>query len=98
MSAPAPRIGVFGGTFDPIHVGHLILASELHHALRLDRVLFVPAPRPPHKTAQDLSDDAHRLAMLRLALADNPAFDISSLELDRAGLSYTADTLAEFAA
>lgn len=90
----AARIGVFGGTFDPVHLGHLILAGELRHALALDRVLFVPAGRPPHKTGQAIGDDAHRLAMLRLALADDPAFAISTVDLDRAGTSYTADLLA----
>jgi nicotinate-nucleotide adenylyltransferase len=88
------RVGVFGGTFDPVHVGHLIVATELRHTLALDRVLWVPAGRPPHKTAQEISDDAHRLAMLRLALQDDPAFEISTLDVDRRGLSYTADTLA----
>lgn len=97
MSASRPRLGVFGGTFDPVHLGHLIVASELQHALRLDRVLFVPAARPPHKTDRDIVDDRHRLAMLRLALADDPTFDLSTVELDRSGLSYTVDTLAELA-
>lgn len=87
------RIGVYGGTFDPVHLGHLILASELRHALSLDRVLFVPAGRPPHKTGQAIGDDRHRLAMLRLALVDDPAFALSTVDLDRAGTSYTADLL-----
>ncbi len=87
------RIGVYGGTFDPVHLGHLILASELRHALALDRVLFVPAGRPPHKTGQAIGDETHRLTMLRLALADNPAFALSTVDLDRAGTSYTADLL-----
>ena len=88
------RIGVFGGTFDPVHVGHLIVATELRHVLDLDQVLFVPAGRPPHTTSQEISDDEDRLAMLRLAIGGDPAFDLCTLDVDRGGLSYTADTLA----
>ena len=98
MTDASPRLGVFGGTFDPVHLGHLIAATEVRHVLGLDRVLFVPARRPPHKPEQEVGDDRHRLAMLRLAVADNPAFEISSIELDRAGPSYTSDTLAILAA
>jgi nicotinate-nucleotide adenylyltransferase len=89
-----PRIGVFGGTFDPPHLGHLIIATELRHALSLDRVLFAPAGRPPHKEGQIVGADGHRLAMLRLALAGSPEFEVSTVDLDRSGPSYTADTLA----
>jgi nicotinate-nucleotide adenylyltransferase len=87
------RIGVFGGTFDPPHLGHLIIATELRYALSLDEVLFIPAGKPPHKTGQIVSDDEHRLAMLRLALADAPEFSISAVDLARHGPSYTAETL-----
>jgi nicotinate-nucleotide adenylyltransferase len=87
------RVGVFGGTFDPVHTGHLIVATELQHALELDRVLFVPTGNPPHKADQDVSANADRLAMLQRAIAGNPSFAISTLELDRAGPSYTADLL-----
>jgi nicotinate-nucleotide adenylyltransferase len=87
------RIGVFGGTFDPPHIGHLIIANELRFALSLERVLFVPAGRPPHKEGQIISDDEHRLAMLRLALDEAPEFEVSMVDLDRRGPSYTADTL-----
>jgi nicotinate-nucleotide adenylyltransferase len=87
------RLGVFGGTFDPPHLGHLIIATELRHALSLDRVLFVPAGRPPHKRAQIIGEDERRLAMLRLALADAPNFDVNLVDLDRHGPSYTADTI-----
>lgn len=93
-NARPPRIGVFGGTFDPVHIGHLIIAAELHHALDLDRLLFVPTGQPPHKADQPVSPNADRLAMLQLAIAGNPAFEISTLDLDRAGPSYTADLLA----
>ena len=88
------RVGVFGGTFDPVHVGHLIVATELRFALALDCVLFVPAGRPPHKTRQEISDNEHRLAMLQFAIADSPWFAISLVDMQRAGPSYTADTLA----
>lgn len=87
------RIGVFGGTFDPVHLGHLVVAADLAHALRLDRTVFVPAGRPPHKDMDLVGDDDHRLEMLRLALADNPAFEISTVDLERDGPSYTADLL-----
>lgn len=87
------RVGVFGGTFDPVHVGHLIVAMELRHALKLDRLIFVPAGRPPHKTAQDIVDDTDRVAMLRLAIAETPELELSTLDLDHGALSYTADLL-----
>lgn len=87
------RIGVFGGTFDPIHIGHLIIATEMKHALGLERVLFVLAARPPHKSEQEITENKHRLAMLQMALEGNPSFDVCDLELKRPGASYTADTL-----
>lgn len=89
----APRIGVFGGTFDPVHIGHLIIATELRHALQLDRLLFVPTGQPPHKADQAVSADADRLAMLELAIAGDSAFEISTIDLERDGPSYTADLL-----
>ncbi len=88
------RIGIFGGTFDPIHVGHLIVAAQLRFVLALGSVVFVPAGRPPHKTGQHIADNEHRLAMIQIAVGDNPEFTISTLDFDRGGLSYTADTLA----
>ena len=87
-------IGIFGGTFDPIHVAHLAVAEAARDTLGLDRVLFVPAGEPPHKLAQTITPAAHRLAMVEAAIADNPAFEVSRVELDRSGPSYTADTLA----
>jgi nicotinate-nucleotide adenylyltransferase len=87
------KTGVFGGTFDPPHLGHLIIATELQHALGLDRVLFIPAGDPPHKAYQHVSAPADRLAMLRLAIAETPAFDVSTIEIDRTGPSYTVETL-----
>ena len=87
------RIGLFGGTFDPPHVGHLALAEWARDSLRLDRVLLVPAGLPPHKGRSRLSSVAHRVAMTRLAARDNPAFTVSTLEARRDGPSFTVDTL-----
>jgi nicotinate-nucleotide adenylyltransferase len=89
------RLGIFGGTFDPIHVGHLILAEQCREACRLDQVLFVPAGQPPHKSERQITAGRLRLEMVELAIAGHPAFRVSSIELDRAGPSYSADTLAE---
>jgi nicotinate-nucleotide adenylyltransferase len=89
------RIGVFGGTFDPVHLGHLILAEQCREQARLDRVLFIPAARPPHKLDQEITPFAQRVEMLALALAGHPAFAIEELEKDRPGPSYTVDTLDE---
>ncbi len=87
------RIGVLGGTFDPVHNGHLHIADTLRAALNLDRVLWVPAGRPPHKSDQIVSSDRDRLAMLYLALAASATDEISTIDIDRSGPSYTADTL-----
>ena len=94
---PAPvvpgSIGILGGTFDPIHHGHLVIAEEAREALGLERVLLVPAASPPHKPGRPVTDPVHRLAMAELAIAGNPAFAVSRLEVDRGGTSYTVDTL-----
>jgi nicotinate-nucleotide adenylyltransferase len=96
MSEPTPqRVAVFGGTFDPVHLGHLILAEQAREQARLDQVWFVPAASPPHKQGQPITPFAQRVEMLSLALAGNPAFRIDELEKDRPGPSFTADTLAE---
>jgi len=87
------RIGVFGGTFDPPHLGHLVLAEWAWARLRRDRVLLVPAGAPPHKLGRRLSEPAHRLAMTRLAVRGNPALAVADLEARRAGPSFTVDTL-----
>ena len=92
------NIGIFGGTFDPPHHGHLIAAQDSCAALSLDRLIFVPAAVPPHKRATGVSAAEVRLEMLRAAVADNPAFEISTIELERSGPSYTVDTLRELAA
>jgi nicotinate-nucleotide adenylyltransferase len=89
------RIGVFGGTFDPVHLAHLILAEQCREQARLDQVWFIPAARPPHKQERVLTPFAQRVEMLALAIAGQPAFRINELERDRPGPSYTADTFAE---
>jgi nicotinate-nucleotide adenylyltransferase len=86
-------IGVMGGTFDPIHVGHLAIGEEAREALALDTVLFVPAGQPPHKPAGSVTSVEHRLAMVELAIADNPAFELSRIEIERPGPSYTVDSV-----
>ncbi len=91
-ASKAPLIGVFGGTFDPIHCGHLAIAQELMHELPLARILFVPAARPPHRVAP-VAPAAHRLEMVRLALHGHPHFAVDECEYERLGPSYTVDTL-----
>ena len=86
-------IGILGGTFDPIHDGHLALGQAAFELLKLDHVLFVPAARPPHKVADRVTDPEIRCRMVELAIAGNPAFEMSRIEIDRPGLSYTIDTL-----
>ncbi len=94
---PAPivpgSVGILGGTFDPIHHGHLGIAEEARETLGLERVLFIPAATPPHKPGRPVSPVADRLAMVELAIAGNPAFAASDVELRRGGTSYTVDTL-----
>lgn len=87
------RVGVLGGTFDPVHYGHLVVAEEVYAALHLSEMVFVPAGQPPHKPGEIISAARHRLAMLELAIASNPHFTISHVDLQRPGPSYTVDTL-----
>jgi nicotinate-nucleotide adenylyltransferase len=87
------RIGIFGGTFDPPHVGHLIVASDACDALELDRLLFVPAATPPHKPGRVVATPEQRLEMVRAAIAGDPRFEADDLELRREGRSYSVDTL-----
>lgn len=87
--------GLFGGTFDPPHTGHLIAAQDAMHALQLDRMVFVPAATPPHKQGLPVTPAAQRARMLELAIEGNPAFELDRIELERTGASYTVDTLRE---
>jgi nicotinate-nucleotide adenylyltransferase len=87
-------LGILGGTFDPVHMGHLIIAEELKFRLEIDRVLFLPSNRPTHKTRQEVSPNADRMTMLQLAIEGNPHFGISTVDMHRDGLSYTSDSLA----
>src|SRR5438477_4441850 len=91
----AMRIGVFGGTFDPVHIGHLVVAEHCRDCAGLDQVRFVPAARPPHKPGRALTPFDRRVEMLSLAIAGHPVFVVDELEKDRPGPSYTVDTLAE---
>jgi len=87
------RVAILGGTFDPIHLGHLAVAQGVLHATGVERVIFLPNAQPPHKHGQPVTPAAHRAAMVRLAIADNPAFAFSDLELRREGASYTIETV-----
>lgn len=89
------RIGLMGGTFDPVHWGHLILAEQAREQFGLTKVLFVTAAQPPNKLGERVTDASHRLEMTRLAVADNDLFECSTIEIDRSGTSYTIDTVKE---
>ncbi|REJ65199.1 MAG: nicotinate (nicotinamide) nucleotide adenylyltransferase [Planctomycetota bacterium] len=92
------RLGLFGGSFDPVHYGHLLLAECCREQCRLDRVWFVPAAVAPHKRDQAVSTPDQRVEMLKLAIAGHPGFEVSDIELQRGGVSYTVDTLRSVAA
>ncbi len=89
------RFGILGGTFNPIHYGHLAAAEEIHDRLKLDQVLFIPSFFPPHKQEEDILSAAQRLEMVRLAVAGNAHFAVSDIEVRREGRSYTIDTINE---
>ena len=93
MNSRAPRIGFYGGTFDPIHYGHLILASYASSGAKLDRLLFAPAADPPHKDRR-VSPVSQRIEMLQCAIDPDPRFEMTTVDLDRSGPHYSADTLA----
>jgi nicotinate-nucleotide adenylyltransferase len=92
------EIGLFGGTFDPPHVGHLLVAAHVCEVLGLDTVLFVPSATSPHKRDRILTDAVHRTAMVRLAVGGAPRLDVSDIEVRRGGISFTIDTLKALAA
>src|SRR5258705_13340871 len=92
------RVGVFGGTFDPVHYGHLLLADCCREQLRLDQVWFLPAAVPPHKQERTLAPAVARAEMLELAIGGHEAFAVCRLEIERGGINYTADTLARIQA
>ncbi|GAA2002999.1 nicotinate-nucleotide adenylyltransferase [Brevibacterium samyangense] len=95
MSFVTRRVGVMGGTFDPIHHGHLVAASEVAAKFALDEVVFVPTGQPYHKAGKTVSDKEHRYLMTVIATASNPRFTVSRADIDRPGETYTVDTLRE---
>ena len=95
MSLVPKKIGIMGGTFDPIHFGHLATAEAVRENFSLDEILFIPAARPPHKLGKKVTDEHHRLQMTILATQSNKFFKVSDMELKRTGLSYTLDTMNE---
>jgi len=88
-------IGVFGGAFNPIHCGHLLLAEYIREEFKLERVVFVPAGNPPHKQQDELEDCQHRMNMVCKAISHNPFFEVSAIETNRAGTTYTYETLEQ---
>jgi nicotinate-nucleotide adenylyltransferase len=88
------KIGILGGTFNPPHIGHLILAEEIREKLNLDKIFFIPTNIPPHKEINDIAS-LHRLNMVKLSVEDNPYFEVLDLEIKRGGISFTIDTLKE---
>ena len=89
------KIGIMGGTFNPIHIGHLIIAEMAYKQFNLDKVMFMPASKPPHKLDEEILEDVKRVAMVKLAINDNPHFELSLMEINRQGISYTAQTLEQ---
>lgn len=88
------RLGVFGGTFNPIHTGHLIIAQDIRERFELEKLVFIPASTPPHKDNHFIISPQHRFRMISLAIESNPHFEVSEVEISRGGRSYTVDTLA----
>ncbi|MDF2985168.1 MAG: nicotinate/nicotinamide nucleotide adenylyltransferase [Eubacterium sp.] len=89
------KIGICGGTFDPIHLGHLAVAELVRSEFDLDKILFVPSGMPPHKNLKNVTAPIHRLNMVKCAVSSNPYFEAISIEVDRSGYTYTVDTLKE---
>nr|WP_308741931.1 nicotinate-nucleotide adenylyltransferase [uncultured Anaerocolumna sp.] len=91
------KVGIMGGTFNPIHMAHLILAESAYEQLQLDKILIMPSKKPPHKLHEPIVSDHHRKEMVKLAIEGNPHFELSLMELEREGITYTADTLRQLA-
>lgn len=87
------KIGIMGGAFNPIHYGHLLLGERAREQFGLDKVLYMPLKKPPHKDLNEMASDVHRMKMIQLAIGDNPYFELSTLELERVGTTYTVDTV-----
>ena len=87
------KIGIMGGTFNPILYGHLLLGEGAREQIELDKVLYMPLKKPPHKDVREVAEDAHRIQMIQLAIEDNPFFELSTLEMERVGTTYTVDTV-----
>lgn len=90
------KVGIIGGTFDPIHVGHLICADFVRETQKLDKIIFLPASTPPHKLDKEISHNRHRLTMLQKAVNDNPYFTVVDYEINKGGVSYTIDSVRYF--
>ncbi|TWH59888.1 nicotinate-nucleotide adenylyltransferase [Desulfitobacterium sp. LBE] len=95
INAPPKRIGIMGGTFDPLHYGHLVAAEMAHHEFALEKVIFIPTGNPPHKVGRRVTSPGDRYEMVKRAVQDNSFFEVSDLEIQRKGYSYTVDTLKE---
>lgn len=88
------KIGIMGGTFNPIHLGHLILSEHIREEMELDRIIFIPTGQPPHKDEKDVIDKFHRQSMTEISIEDNPYFLLSTIEIERSNKSYTIDTIS----
>lgn len=95
INAPHKRIGIMGGTFDPLHYGHLVAAEMARHEFALEKVIFIPTGNPPHKVGRRVTSPGDRYEMVKRAVQDNSFFEVSDLEIQRKGYSYTVDTLKE---
>ncbi len=95
MGATGLKIGICGGTFDPVHTAHLAVAELVKSEYGLDKVLFIPSGMPPHKDLKNVTEPGHRLKMVQCAVCSNPGFEAVSMEIERSGYTYTVDTLKE---
>ena len=95
MAGKRKRIGILGGTFNPIHIGHLLIARDAMEQMALDRVKFIPSARPPHKAVEALASERDRIHMIKLAIRGNERFEVDDIEIRRGGISYSVDTLTE---